>query len=202
MKAHKGFTLIELMVVTVLMGTIMLAVYSVFSSGIKLWQRMNVQTRTEDVAVIFQKLSTDLRSSVRFSGIDFTGSDSQITFPALYVVQDNVMNRGVGEVTYQYDGSEGTLNRQIRGMSEFYLKQPGNMRTLVSDVQSVSFKYYFYDPDKGAYAWEDEWPPDVLTDESSENTVVIPEAVRFEIDLKKELGGGSHVKYVSVPLGG
>jgi len=194
-----GFTLIELMIVTALMGVLMLSVYAVFSSGVRIWKRINVQTKSEDVAILFQKLGTDVRNGTRFGKLPFMGEEDHMSFPCLFNDSRSAMGFRMGVVTYSYESRAGTLVRQRQGISDIYEEKPGERIALLEGVDSAQFKYYFFDPEENGYGWIDEWPPDSLTEEPAGNPV--PVAVRLEITLNEYAGQGHHIKTIALPLG-
>ena len=78
-----GFTLIEILMVTALLSVIGLSLFSVFNSGISVWQRLTQEVIAEDVNLFFEKISSDLQSTFLFSEISFQGKEDEISFPVI-----------------------------------------------------------------------------------------------------------------------
>jgi prepilin-type N-terminal cleavage/methylation domain-containing protein len=80
----KGFTLIELLIVSSIMAAVMLAVYSCFATGMKIWQRCQDFNQAESGLLIdLERISALLRRAVNFPPIGFEGSKEEISFPIL-----------------------------------------------------------------------------------------------------------------------
>ena len=69
--------------VSVLFAVISLAVFNSFSNGFKLWARGQHLIVEGDMAILLDKMDEDLRGVVTISGIPFTGSGAQLSFPAI-----------------------------------------------------------------------------------------------------------------------
>ena len=69
--------------VSVLFAVISLAVFNSFSNGFKLWARSQHLIVEGDIAIFLDKMDEDLRGVVTISGIPFTGSSAQLSFPAI-----------------------------------------------------------------------------------------------------------------------
>ena len=50
-KHNNAFTLVELLIVTAMLAVISLAIYSTFSSGLKIWQRVSKPIPEEDLGI-------------------------------------------------------------------------------------------------------------------------------------------------------
>ena len=75
-----GFTLIELVLVTAILGVIGMAVYGTFSNGINIWKQVTEDSAAEDITLFFEKISFDLRNSFKLTGIRFKGEKTQLAF--------------------------------------------------------------------------------------------------------------------------
>lgn len=183
----KGFTFVELLLVTAMLAVIGLAIYSTFSSGINFWLRISQEKNDEDVIVFFEKISYDLRSSFRYTGIDFKGSSDKISFPIIAEFETKSGKReGVGKVDYIFDRIGESIKVKQSNYSEVYLGRPHYERELVGNIRSLNFKYYYYDAEEEKYFWTSSWQMGdgvafgIVTEKK------IPLAVRVEVVLKDE----------------
>jgi prepilin-type N-terminal cleavage/methylation domain-containing protein len=190
MKKNKGLTLIELVMVIAMTSIISLALYSTFSSGIKIWQKVNTVIPNEDLSIFFDKFTTDLRNSLKFTGIKFSGTDTNVGFATL--VNSLTMNmRTVGEVIYRYDSNKETLVRSLRDFSQVYTNDEGSSQQLSKNIKSLKFLYYTFDTERKEYVWQEDW----LDGE-------FPLAVRIELDFYDGAKINNFTKTVSIPVSG
>ncbi len=202
MRRYKGFTLVELILVSAILSVIGIAVYTALSNGIRLWKRINQEAPQEDISIFFVKISYDLRSLVKHSAASFSGGPDSISFPTFVVseTEEGIMKRDLGMVSYYFGKEENVVSREQSNYSQIYLSKPGPARRLLKGVDSLTFRYYCYDPENEEYIWLDAWnadeaPPGVNVDES------LPLSVKVEIGLD----GYQDEKFcaiVPVPVGG
>jgi len=190
MKKSKGeaFTLIELMVVTVMLSIVCLAIYSTFASGARIWQRVNRMPVNEDVNIFFDRFSSDVKNSVDFTGVRFSGTADRVELPTL-VSSPALESRTVGIAVYSCAGS--TLVRGQADYSQIYQDASITPRHVLGGLQACAFTYYQYDDERQEYVWVDEW-----------TKTGFPLAVRLELTLGPGSSGAAFVKTVSVPIAG
>lgn len=153
-----GFTFIELLLVTSLLSVIGLSIYATFTNGINFWLRINEKQATEDVVIFFDRISLDLRNSFRYTGIDFRGTDDRVSFPVIGEFQGrHGKTKGIGRVEYFFDAGVDSIKTRESNYSEVYKDKASPERELVTDIESLSFRYYYYDPDQKEYLWETSW---------------------------------------------
>lgn len=183
----KGFTFVELLLVTAMLSVIGLAIYSTFSSGINFWLRLSQEKNDEDVIIFFEKISSDLRNSFRYRDIDFKGSGDEVSFPVIAEFETKHGKRkGVGRVDYVFDRRGESIKVKQSNYSEVYLGRPHYERELVNNIRSLNFKYYYYNPEEEKYFWTGSWQS---RDDASFGVVAekkIPLAVRIEVEVKDE----------------
>ena len=167
-----GFTLIELLLVTVILSIVGLAVYSAFSSGVRVWRRIVKNIPQEDISIFFERISRDLRNSFQYAGVEFYGAKEKIGFPTLVISQKpEVPKHEFGYVTYSLDSSHDSINRTQADYSQLYRDVVPQARTLVDNIEHLTFQYYSYDSDEEKYYWKSVW-------EEKEN---LPVAVKIEL---------------------
>jgi len=197
----RGFTLIELMLVTVILGVIGTAVYGTFANGISIWKTVTEDSVTEDINLFFEKVSFDLRNSFKLSGIRFKGEKTKVSFPSKirYNGDDGIENT-IGQITYYIDRRKRALIRKEANYSEVYRKKSGSKRILFENISSLQFKYYVYDEQYKTYAWVTNWQE---RDETFGIQVEerLPLIVKIEVGIPSEKGEQTYVKTVQLPTG-
>ena len=185
----KGFTLLELLVVSAVLAVVALAIYATFNSGIKIWQQMNVQAAEEDLNIFFIKFSSDLKNSFSFNGLNFLGREDSLEFPTL-VYSPRLGKKTVGQIIYSYNYTKEELQREARDYSQIYNDEKGQLTLSLNNIGRLKFHYYVYDEDTKEYFWQDEWFNEGL-----------PVAVRMELELND--GGQTKMfrKTVAIPVG-
>jgi prepilin-type N-terminal cleavage/methylation domain-containing protein len=189
-KIKGGFTLIELLIVSALLSIVALATYATFTSGIKIWQRVNTPVLEEDVNIFFDEFSLDLRNSFKFHGIGFIGKKDKLAFPTL-VNSSRLNKRTVGKVIYFYEPMTETLNKDKRDFAQVYEDERGIITQLLNNIISLRFQYYLYDKEQKEYFWLDEWSNEEL-----------PFAVRVNIEFNDGIQKRSFTKTVAIPTSG
>ena len=151
-----GFTLLELLVTSVMVCVISLAIYTTFTNGIKIWQRINTHIPEEDLGIFFERFSSDLRNNLRFRDSAFSGSDGRLEFSSL-VDSPRLNKRTIGEIVYSYDAVGGTLIREEKDFSHIYTGERGRISQLLKNIGSLNFQYYFYNEEEKEYYWVKEY---------------------------------------------
>ena len=75
---RRGFTLIEVLLVSVLLSVVALAVFKAFSDGVGLWKRVNVELSDEDLEIFFSDVAIRLASAFRHGTVRFEGERERI----------------------------------------------------------------------------------------------------------------------------
>ena len=185
---NKTFTLVEILITSSLILIVGLAVYSVVNSGISLFKRLSKPYLEEDVSIFFDKISKELRGSFSYKGIEFLGEKESLKFPTLITSSGHLSSLKVepGEVSYVFNPKEKKIERTEKDLSTLYRKSKGQRRTILEGVESLRFKYYFYDPHKEDYFWVDSYKN-------------FPLAVRIELVLNYEGKTYDFSKTVNIP---
>ena len=187
-RESRAFTLIELLVVTVMLSVVCLALYSTFASGARIWQRVNRMSLSEDVNILFDRFSGDVRNSIVFTGMRFAGTESGFELPTL-VTSPSLGGRTVGIAEYSY--AEGTLTRSQKDYSQIYQGIAAPSRPVLTGIESCTFTYYLYDDELKEYGWADEWTREDL-----------PLAIRMELTTGAGQDAASFTRTFSLPRGG
>lgn len=191
MRKNRGFTLIEMLIVSLIMSVISLGLYVTLNSGIKVWQRINnQQLAAEDVNIFFDKFASDLRNSLPFTDINFIGTENGLSFPSI-IKSQRLKVRTIGQVLYAYDSRTGLLNRQQKDYSQIYNLEEVTPSATLKNIKSLLFQYYVYDKERKEYFWHNEPLPEQ-----------IPQAVRIEFESQDGAKTIRFTKTVTIPVNG
>ncbi|UCC94428.1 MAG: prepilin-type N-terminal cleavage/methylation domain-containing protein [Candidatus Omnitrophota bacterium] len=188
----RGFTLIEILISTSLLVIVGLAIYSTFNSGIKIWQKVRKSYEGEDVNILFEKFTTDLKNSFHYKGVKFIGSKHNVIFPTLVTAPSAAsgLRKGVGQVSYRFDEDGGSIIQEKRNLSAIYKEKEGIIREILRDVKLLEFTYYMHDPLSDEYFWVEEW-----TEEET-----FPLAVSMKLEIIYDAKTYQFTKKVNIPV--
>ncbi len=190
-----GFTLVEMLIVTMIFSVVGLALFTTLNSGITIWQRLNQAGAEEDVSLVFERIARDLRNAFKFESIDFQGSKDKIVSGGLVIVDrlSKTLTTTVGQVIYYYDSSSQELKREEKNYSQIYKERDGAKTILLKGVNDLTFTYYSINEEDGMPAWEPEWKNEGL-----------PLAVRIELEFLNDDTDETQkfVKTVDIPNAG
>jgi len=185
-----GFTLIEIIIVSAMLGLISVAIYTTFSNGAKIWQRLNQNIAEEDLNIFLDKFTKDLRNSFKFSTISFLGQEERLEFAAL-VYSPTLNKTSAGKIIYFYDPGQQSLSREQLDFSQIYNSEGPYIKQKLENIKSLKFQYYIYDPQKKEYLWQQDW--------AKEN---LPLAVKIEFEFDNGSQTNKFYKTVSIPVSG
>lgn len=122
-RARRGFTLVEVLVSTTLLGLLMLAVLTSFVFLLRSQQSLaNYTDMNADARRLLELLSRDTRSATTVT--DFTATSLTLVVPV-----DTA--GGTGEVTYDFDPADSVMRRTAAGATV----------TLATGVDAFRFTY-------------------------------------------------------------
>lgn len=182
-------TLIELLITTTILSVISMAIYATLNSGLKIWKRVGQPLVQEDLVIFFDRFSRDIRNSVQFTGLSFTGTKEKVEFPTILHTTAWPGNTVVGRASYVYDPEGKTLTRVQQDFSQIYTGDESIKVQPLPDLVSAKFQYYIYDQQIKEYSWREE----LLEGD-------LPVAVRIEMELGNGAQAQSFQKTVSIPL--
>ncbi|MDP3142735.1 MAG: prepilin-type N-terminal cleavage/methylation domain-containing protein [Candidatus Omnitrophota bacterium] len=191
-KRNRGFTLIELLIVASILAVVMLAIYSSFISGLRLWQRsQNLSQIQRKVIIGLEKISSQVRQSIDFPDIGFNGTKTKFSFPLIIREKDeDRVKEEIAKVTFEFDAEHKSLIRSAERYQDILLEGDGkkvSAQVLIPRIEEANFSYYYFDDSKPD-PWKEEWKP--------EEGVAIPMAVKITIRTKD----GNKATTIFVPV--
>ena len=183
-----GLTLVEMLIVSMVLGVISIAINSTLNSGVRVWRKINQELPQEAINIFFDKFTTDLHNTFVSANIKFAGDDEQLELPTL-VTSRRFSGRLPGKVIYAYDKGKSELFRQIRDYSDVYSDKQGPIQSVIKNIHSLKFTYYFFETERKYYTWVDIWKKEWL-----------PQAVRVELEIKDADKIKQFTRTVSIPL--
>ncbi|MFC1807264.1 hypothetical protein ACFL0T_02720 [Candidatus Omnitrophota bacterium] len=164
-----------------------MAIYSSLSSGLRIWNRINIEVPEENVNILFDKLRVDLRNSFEYNGMIFSGGIEGVEFPTI-VGSRQLGAKTVGRISYKYDSFARALKRVQRDYAQVYADKGGFEGYVLTGLRRIRFSYYSFDEQKREYIWKKEWASGFL-----------PLAVRVEVELDRE-SDEKFVSTISLPV--
>ena len=188
-----GFSLLELLLVLTLAPIVFFAVYSNFSYGVRLWQRLQVPVPAEDRLIFSVKTERDFSNAMHYSNAPFDGEKEEAGFvTGIEAAPELGGARAIGRVRYYYSGSAHAILRQTQDFSEMYRENGGKTDRMLKGVASLEFFYLTYDKNSSKFEWDSAYRPEKPDD--------LPLAVRMIYQM--EGASESFEKTFSIPAGG
>jgi prepilin-type N-terminal cleavage/methylation domain-containing protein len=150
----RGFTLVELLFVVLLLGTVMTVIMACFEGGLRVYDRVSgVGPGELDAYLAGETLSRDLKNVIQSDQL-FLNGDVQ-SLELLTVKTAGSMTGQRLQVRYAADGS-GLIRFAATPEGE---ESPETVQTeqLLADDVVVRFRYHGQPDDSGAGGWEDSW---------------------------------------------
>jgi len=167
-----GFTLVEMLVVTAIVAVVAMALFANISNGVKLWKKVNQELVHQDLNIFLDKFSTDIKNSLRFKGLGFSGDKSHFRIPTI-VNSSRLGVRSIGVAAYIYSESGHVLVRQQEDIPRVYSGEEAPAADAITNIRSLEFQYYYFDKVKKQYVWKEE--------ASGED---LPLAIQMEFELE------------------
>ncbi len=185
--ASGGFTLIELLIVTAIISVISLAIFSSFSSGLKIWKKVSSPVEDEETALFLERIGAELRGALLLRDPGFQGTEKRIEFP-LVAYSRRMEMRTVGKAVYAFNADAGTVERSFSDYSAIFTGAQPTANAALRKVRKARFSFYGYDPAMKRYEWKDSWPGNGL-----------PLAVKIELE-RQDKGAEGEALVRTFPL--
>jgi len=199
MKKYRGFTLVEVLLVSAMFAVISLAVFNAFSNGFKLWARGQHVMVEGDTAIFLDRIAEDVRQVATITGIPFKGSSAELSFPAIIIAptDDNGsrakegMGEQIGAIRYVFDPLEKKVLRYQANYGQAVKGQWSDPVEVADLIEGVTLRYYFK-VDKGL----------AVKDQVDEADAQVPMGVMIDVQFLVE-GQMYHMRrFLIIPVGG
>lgn len=179
--APSAFTLIEMLIVTAILGVVIAAIVACLAGGLRVWESARRFDKVETEAMFaLAAVQKDVMNAIPFYALPFRGSPDGMAFPCLVSVLSGEGGEevAVGTAAYRLDYGRGRL---IRRAWAFPRPEPPeqNAETVAGRVRNARL-WYAPDPAdrtaSGGAQWQDIW-----RDASN-----LPRRVRIDLGLDDE----------------
>ena len=166
-----AFTLIELIISSLIIACVSAAVYAVFSGGIGAWKRSHdTKSYERSLRLVSEVTARELRNALKFSGIPFEGGKNSVSFAGIIEdisLQEEEPVYQLGKISY-FLNAENVLCRKQQTYAEVFQEQEpaAVIKELIPAVAGLSFSYLSFDSETGISAWQDTWQ-NVLDEEDA-----------------------------------
>lgn len=190
-----GLTLVELLVSLSLLVMVAGAVVAVLSAGFRIWERVQMEGRTETTLhLTLEQIRKDLQRCRSFKAIPFRGEYDKVSFsalvPVIYRRDHSVWTvQEPGRIGYFFDSGRRFLGRSqhpYRVVRRYGVKE--NSHPVFNDADRVRFWYYSVDSDGSAH-WLNSW-------DSEE----VPLAVKIEVSTTDPASHQTRNQTTVVPI--
>lgn len=178
MKKQKAFTLVEILIASLIFTVVMVSIYAAFHSGIFGYRSIDESIDTYQAArAILERLNTDLRNSFAYSdkNAKFTGAEKEMAFLALV---DSYAD--FASVSYKLEGNK--LMRLCKKNQEA-LKENSEIKPKeMAGNLEIRFEYGYLPDGQQEIKFNNCWPADL-----SETDKPLPQAVRVNLTIKGKI---------------
>lgn len=186
----KGYLLIEVLIVSVLLALAGTGLYTGLSQGIRAERMIRQADAAYDpLRSFWRRIEKDLRNSVILRGEKYTGKETDISFPVL-VSEIRDVEKSFTLQRLHYFLKNGTLVRNEQKLSNKLLSEPTLERAVLKKIKSLKFKYAYLDEEE-RLRFESFW--------MEKPYFGIPKAVRIDVQLEQSPQVFS--KLISIPQG-
>jgi len=152
--ARAAFTLIEMLLVSILFSVIGVVIASSFLSGMRIWDRVrNADYTKNDTLLSLEIIAKDFRQAIDTSFIDFEGAQDTATIATIH-------NDSIVRVTYLYDVTDSALIKYTSTLVDIVDSDdaiPYVEKNVINAIDSFSFSYGSLSEESSGLIWEDTW---------------------------------------------
>lgn len=193
-RRKEGFSLVELLIVTVILGIVVTAIAACLAGGIRVWDTARTFHAVESDALMgVTLLEKEARNAFRFYGIPFRGGSGEVSFPGLVreVSEDGTASERPGTIRYTFDGGSGRLLR--RAWAYPRTGSGAKAEVVASRLSLLSIQYC---PPSSARETDEGWQP------SWDDATNFPSALVIDLTLGREKETTRIRRTVILPVGG
>lgn len=186
----KGVTLIEILLVTSLMILVGMAVYGVFSLGVAVYKRAEIDKPRNEMMIFSERLADDIRNIMLSPEKDFIGTSNRLIFHihrTKYLISklDTGEEDPILRVEYVYEASNNSV---VRRSYKYGAAKPYSSVTLLKGTGTVKFSYVKAE-DRSSIV------------EFLEKTEIIPRSLKVEI-VEKTQNSFIFSRILDIPISG
>jgi prepilin-type N-terminal cleavage/methylation domain-containing protein len=189
---RRAFTLVELIVATLIMTIVVVSIYSTFSLGMKACRKGSEGRNLQKVRISLLKLQKELKNTFLFSMVKFKGVSSEMTFPLIVSEEDKDSTYTVNYyiVEDRDIGVKSLIKKKMLFTDKEYTETE-EIGEFMFSAYSMDFEYA-YELKNGSkgFEWRGTW---------EESQKAIPCAVRINFSLDAE--GELYHKTIFIPQG-
>jgi len=168
MSRKRGFTLIEVLVVAVILGITISVIAACLAGGVRAWDAARGFNRLEAEALAgMAAIEKDLRNTFEFYAAPFSGEPSAMSFPGLVPLEGSSALH-IGSIRYVWDATRRALLRTARPFPDS--EGLDGSEALISNIDALSLEYGSSGPSRDQTLWISE-------------TTNLPTAVRLRLWL-------------------
>jgi len=174
-----GFTLVELLVVSLILGLVVSAITFCLIGGIRTWEKVSKYGTVEvDALVKLETVHREIANTFRFYTIPLSGGAREISFPGLVeTVSREITEPRIGTIKYFFDPVKKELLRRswVYPESEPLSDKP---ERILSGLNDLAITYYSLPStnDSSGGVWQESWG----------NVTNLPGAVMMELSFEGE----------------
>jgi len=204
-KVIRGFTLVEVLVSTIIFSVVIISLYSALNTGALSYKRINEASSLYQASrLALEKIGQDLKNCLVYKDGEsgFSGRSKSLRF---FTVEGRFKEGRLQEefCFVEYSFEEGLLKRTAFCGKDALLEEPDKNKATVSySVHDGYFEYAYPVKDREKpYEWRNLWPPEGKYRNN------LPLAVRIQISLIKNSDRKKEdlidfTRVISLPLGG
>lgn len=191
----RGFSLIELLLVCVIVSFLGGVLYSTFYQGVSLWKRARDDRGEFRDAFFVEKITADLRNAIRLEQRTVMGKKGEFEFftlvPAASLgIKDTSALHFPCRVRYYFEQDGRRVIRETQTYSQVLTGETAAFKSSVvfENIRSLEMRYYGQAKNK-AILWQKSWKKECL-----------PHAVKLSMEYTDQTK--PFVRYIRVPAGG
>jgi prepilin-type N-terminal cleavage/methylation domain-containing protein len=192
-----GFTLIEVLITTVLVALISMTVFLTINNGITLWRVVHADIPEADIAIFFEKVTQEFENVFVCDGASFEGAAEWVKFPVSLRHLRRSGTWSMGALRYAYNSQSQMITRATYSLSDIYQSREPAPEIVFDHVLQASFAYYYNDSQENKDVWLDEWPPKVPDGVAAPRW---PEAIKIRLRWEKSGKVLDNERIVPIPL--
>jgi len=155
-KSKNAFTLVEVIITTLIFTIIAVGLAGSFISGLKLWGRAKSRSFFyNNVIISMEKISHELRQAIEIPQIGFEGKAQELSFPT-------PIGYSINKVTYKFDPETKKLFRGTLALKDILIakEKETKLTTVFLELDDFSAEYFYFNKQENKYAWKEQFTKD------------------------------------------